>query len=69
MKRLLGLLETTPGPSAEYVASLRSNLKRLSGYAEQLKLIYKRQNGEDVETAPVTDVSREIRGARPRTPR
>lgn len=61
MKRLLGLLEPAQGAEAEYVASLRANLKRLSGYAEQLKLIYKRQSGEEVDTAPVTDVSREIR--------
>lgn len=59
MKRLLGLLEV--GESSEHFASLRANLRRLSSYAEQLKLIYKRQSGENIDEAPVTDVSREIR--------
>jgi signal transduction histidine kinase len=61
MKRILGLLEMQSSPDKPLLLSMGSNLKRLSSYAEQLKLIYKRQNGETGESAPVLDVSREVR--------
>ncbi len=61
MKRLLGLLEAQGGYNPETLASLRSNLKRLSSYTEQLKLIYKRQLGELNDTSSTTDVAKEVR--------
>jgi len=47
--------------SEELVASLGANLKRLSSYAEQLKFIYKRQSGEQVEGVAPLDLSAEVR--------
>lgn len=61
MKRILGLLEVEKQSNPENLANLRANLKRLSGYAEQLKLIYKRQMGEVNDDTPTTDVAREVR--------
>lgn len=61
MKRILGLLEVEGRSNPETLASLRANLKRLSGYAEQLKLIYKRQLGEANDTTPTVDVAKEVR--------
>lgn len=61
MKRLLGLLEVEKKSNPENLASLRANLKRLSGYAEQLKLIYKRQMGEVNVAIPTADVAKEVR--------
>ena len=61
MKRLLGILEIQGSADAELLASLRANIRRLSGYAEQLKLIYKRQTGEYPGAVPVLDVSLEVR--------
>lgn len=62
MKRILGLLELENQSNPESLASLRANLKRLSGYAEQLKLIYKRQMGEVNDTTPTADVAKEVHG-------
>jgi signal transduction histidine kinase len=61
MKRILGLLEMQGGQDKALLLSMGANLKRLSGYAEQLKLLYKRQNGESTETPPILDVSKEVR--------
>jgi signal transduction histidine kinase len=61
MKRIVGTMEMEGGANTELLASLRANIKRLSGYAEQLKLIYKRQTGESQELVPVLDVSHEVR--------
>jgi signal transduction histidine kinase len=61
MKRLLGLLEAQGSADPETLVNLRSNLKRLSSYAEQLKLIYKRQIGEASNTIPSVDVAKEVR--------
>ncbi|MGE3261377.1 MAG: sensor histidine kinase [Bacteriovoracia bacterium] len=61
MKRILGLIEIEKQSNPENIASLRANLKRLSSYAEQLKLIYKRQIGEADDTAPTVDVAKEVR--------
>lgn len=61
MKRILGLLEIESQSSPENLASLRANLKRLSSYAEQLKLIYKRHMGELSEATPAADVAKEVR--------
>lgn len=61
MKRILGVLEMEGTLDAPLLASMKANLKRLSSYAEQLKLIYKRQNGEAIEAAPILDISKEVR--------
>lgn len=61
MKRLLGLLEMEGRSNPENLMSLRSNLKRLSSYAEQLKLIYKQQLGETTDGTPTVDVAKEVR--------
>lgn len=61
MKRLLGILEVEGRSNPESLASLRANLKRLSGYAEQLKLIYKQQMGEANGKTPTIDVAKEVR--------
>ena len=61
MKRILGVLEMEGSLDESLLQSMKANLKRLSGYAEQLKLIYKRQSGESDETAPILDISVEIR--------
>jgi signal transduction histidine kinase len=61
MKRILGLLEVTAkerNPSElELLGSLTSNLKRLSGYAEQLKQIQRSASASRVPAA--TDLSEE----------
>lgn len=61
MKRILGLLEVEKHSNPENLANLRANLKRLSNYAEQLKLIYKRQMGEVSDATPAADVAKEVR--------
>ncbi len=64
MKRILGLLQlrSNEAPSSEdLLVSLNANLKRLSSYAEQLKYIYKKQTGEEVENAPILDLSAEVK--------
>ena len=60
MKRILGLLEMEGGASPELLLTLGANLKRLSGYAEQLKMIYRQQSGETVEKVAALDLSKEI---------
>lgn len=61
MKRILGVLEVEKRSNPEILANLRANLKRLSSYAEQLKLIYKRQIGEADDVTPTVDVAKEVR--------
>lgn len=61
MKRILGLLEIEKQSNPEVLANLRANLKRLSSYAEQLKLIYKRQAGDLNDITPTADVAKEVR--------
>lgn len=61
MKRILGVLEVEKRSNPESLANLRANLKRLSSYAEQLKLIYKRQIGEADDSTPTVDVAKEVR--------
>jgi signal transduction histidine kinase len=64
MKRILGLLDMNSKHGSqvdpELLASLRSNLKRLSGYAEQLKHIYKARQTEIRASVTVLDVTAEI---------
>lgn len=63
MKRILGLLEmraATSTGSDDLLTSMSANLKRLSGYAEQLKYIYRQQTGETVGAVPITDLSHEM---------
>lgn len=62
MKRILGVLKTQPTyEESALVTNLESNLKRLSGYAEQIKSLYKRETGDLIPTTPLTDLSLEIR--------
>lgn len=61
MKRLLGTLEMARDTDPDVLAKLRANVKRLSSYAEQLKLIYKRQTGETAALIPSINVSKEVR--------
>jgi signal transduction histidine kinase len=66
LKRLLGLLEIKMSISASFDKELfqncTSNLKRLSGYAEQLKVLYKKNAGENqLIDIPVLDISKELR--------
>lgn len=65
MKRILWLLKTEQDQSGssneELLVSLDSNLKRLSGYAEQLKHIYRRQAGGNAGGGQALDVSAEVR--------
>lgn len=63
MKRILGLLEMRSAGangSDDLLTSMSANLKRLSGYAEQLKYIYRQQAGESRDAIPVTDLSQEM---------
>lgn len=60
MKRILSVLEAEGRSNPENLGSLRANLKRLSGYAEQLKLMYKQQMGETSDSAPAVDVAKEV---------
>ncbi len=66
LKRLLGLLQIKMSKSEhfdlELFQSCNSNLKRLSSYAEQLKVLYKKKSGEDplIELAAL-DISNELR--------
>ncbi len=63
MKRILGLLQMNSEANKrnELMASLNSNLKRLSSYAEQLKFIYKKQSGEPDEFVIPLDLSAEAK--------
>lgn len=64
MKRILGLLEMRSAGAAgsdDLLTSMAANLKRLSGYAEQLKYIYRQQTRESVDAVPITDLSHEMR--------
>lgn len=64
MKRILGAVASDPSGGRsfdpELFASLESNLKRLSDYAEQLKVLYKRNIGEFHRESSVTNVSDEV---------
>jgi signal transduction histidine kinase len=61
---MLGLLQiqasTDPAYDAETFSSLNANLKRLSGYAEQIKSLYKRNTGEKSSTLSPIDISYEL---------
>lgn len=63
MKRALGILELTKGNKVvldhELYQTLQVNLRHLSAYAEQLKIIYKRQSGEGSSEPPIIDLSQE----------
>ncbi len=66
LKRLLGLLEikmsSSPSFDKELFQNCTSNLKRLSGYAEQLKVLYKKNSGENqLIDIPALDISKELR--------
>ena len=62
MKRILGVMKLQPSYSGnELVTNLESNLKRLSGYAEQIKSLYKREAGDSQRSSDITDLSLEIR--------
>jgi len=66
LKRLLGLLEIKMSKSTDFDKELfqncTSNLKRLSGYAEQLKVLYKKNTGEhQLIDVPTLDISKELR--------
>ncbi len=66
LKRLLGLLQIKMSKSEhfdlELFQSCNSNLKRLSSYAEQLKVLYKKKSGEDpLMDLVALDVSKELR--------
>lgn len=65
MKRILWLLNSeqskAENANAELLASLESNLKRLSGYAEQLKHIYKKHASNSASLDQTLDASAEIR--------
>lgn len=64
IKRMLGLLQihasTSPAYDAETFSNLNANLKRLSGYAEQIKSLYKKNTGENSSTLSPIDISREL---------
>jgi signal transduction histidine kinase len=61
MKRILGVIQKNERFDQSSLNRLSANLKRLSGYSEQLKVIYKRQSGEIHEPVKPTNVSDEIR--------
>lgn len=64
IKRLLGVLQmqssSMQSHDADLFSNLNANLKRLSGYAEQLKSLYKKNIGEESPTLPPIDISNEI---------
>ncbi|HWU43031.1 MAG TPA: hypothetical protein VN132_06315, partial [Bdellovibrio sp.] len=64
IKRLLGVLQIQSSSMQNYneepFLNLNANLKRLSGYAEQLKSLYKKNTGEESPTLPPIDISSEI---------
>ncbi len=62
MKRIFGVLKTQSNTNDEpLINSLESNLKRLSGYAEQIKSLYKRESGELDQNPLTTDLSLEVK--------
>ena len=66
MKRIIGLMQikNTLNDEGQILAqNLSSNLKRLSAYAEQLKLLYKYKTGEVAtqSSIPVLDLSAELK--------
>jgi len=64
IKRLLGVLQiqssSMPSYDSELFSNLNANLKRLSGYAEQLKSLYKKNIGEESQALSPIDISNEI---------
>lgn len=62
MKRIIGVMKLQPNYSEnDFVFNLESNLKRLSGYAEQIKSLYKRETGDPhMANMTATDLSLEI---------
>ena len=64
IKRIIGMIRTDQKSALpideELLCSLQKNVKRLSDYAEQLKFIYKRDLGENVETRNAANVSSEV---------
>lgn len=65
MKRILGIIEAENTDvltlDRDLFISLQTNLKRLSEYAEQLKIMYKRDLGESIGETNRTNVSEEVR--------
>lgn len=62
MKRIIGVMKLQPSYSDnEFVDNLESNLKRLSGYAEQIKSLYKRETSDSLANPGITDLSLEIK--------
>ncbi len=65
MKRIIGVIQMKDRLNDEdksLVNNLNSNLKRLSSYAEQLKLLYKYKTGEaSPSEMPVLDLSSELK--------
>lgn len=66
LKRLLGLIHIKMSGSPDFDKELfhncDSNLKRLSSYAEQLKVLYKKKVGEEfTNDIPVLNISNEIK--------
>lgn len=65
IKRIVGLIEmrgTLSEDDQALIHKLSSNLKRLSSYAEQLKLLYKYKTGEITDnTTPILDLSTELK--------
>jgi signal transduction histidine kinase len=65
IKRIVGILQMKDLVNAddkELFDNLNSNLKRLSSYAEQLKLLYKKRIGEsNVDAIEVLDISIELK--------
>ena len=65
MKRILGVLALDKSDKRllgrDLFDALQSNLRRLSTYAEQIKIIYKRQCGEELHNVPVTNLADEAR--------
>ncbi len=64
IKRLLGVLQIQSSSKQNYdedlFTNLNANLKRLSGYAEQLKSLYKKNIGEESQALSPIDISNEI---------
>lgn len=64
IKRLLGVLQiqnsAMPSYDADLFSNLNANIKRLSGYAEQLKSLYKKNIGEGSQVPSPIDISNEI---------
>lgn len=64
IKRIVGIIKSERpelfNADDDLLENLNRNLKRLSEYAEQLKFMYKRESGEQVEKKTIANVSREI---------